>query len=167
MTGPLTLNSSSGEKGKEQSEYLLQKHLTDKQADKKTLSKPLCLHRDSGSTCSTPDSHTTYWPCCKTHNCNFGIHIGPPQRSRLRSTCHMIISSLDACQPQSACRLSPLQRMWPREGTAGCATTTTTKTELQKQQTNGRQTKRQTHRADYGKNGGKKKADKTTEEKAF
>lgn len=45
--------------------------------------------------------------------------------------------------------------MWPREGTAGCATTT--KTELQKQQTNGRQTKRQTHRADYAKNGGKKR----------
>lgn len=35
MTGQLTLNSSSGEKGKEESEYLFQKNVTDKQADKK------------------------------------------------------------------------------------------------------------------------------------
>lgn len=133
----------------------------------------MCLHRDSGSICSTPDSHTTYWPCCKTHNCNFGIHIGPPQRSRLISTCHMIQPEAFRCKATyfvfgrvstSFCLpfITSAEDVATRRH-AGCATTT--KTELQKQQTNGRQTKRQTHRADYGKNGGKKRQIKQPKKK--
>lgn len=104
-----------------------------------------------------------YWPCCKTHNCNFGCYY----RSTAKESFKKRLSHDSARSFQvkatfvvfgrvstSVCLpfITSAEDVATRRH-AGCATTT--KTELQKQQINGRQTKRQTHRADYGKNGKK------------